>query len=156
MQEVAQAPIIRKRIKRFAACIFFTYIAILLYLTLFTYNYYVYGKSVNLVVFDSIKLMLDSGNPWLMIKNILGNVALFVPFGLLVPLIFKSVRPFIISFIIAFGSSLLIEAMQFEFAKRIFDIDDILLNTIGAVLGWILFKILYGLYRLVFYVIYHR
>ena len=119
-------------------------------MTLFTYNYYVYGKSFNLVFFDSIKLMIDSGDPWLIIKNVLGNVVLFFPLGFLLPVVYKPMRNFRICFVISFGTSLLIEICQYEFAERIFDVDDILLNTVGSIIGWLIFKILHWAYSLVF------
>lgn len=138
--------IMRKRVKRFCVGLFFAYFFSLLYLTLFTYNYYVYGKSVNLVFFDSIKLMLDSGDPWLFAKNVLGNVVLFFPLGFLLPIFYKPMRFFPSCLLISFGTSLLIEICQYEFAERIFDVDDIFLNTVGSILGWIVFKIFHGLY----------
>ena len=139
----------RKRVKRFCIGLFFTYFFTLIYVTLFTYNYYVYGKSFNLVFFDSIKLMLDSGDPWLIAKNVLGNVVLFFPFGFLLPIVYKPMRFFRTCLPISFGTSLLIEICQYKFAERIFDVDDIFLNTIGAILGWIIFKILHRIYELV-------
>ncbi|GGE45284.1 hypothetical protein GCM10011391_25140 [Pullulanibacillus camelliae] len=142
--------LVRRRVKRFCAGIFFTYLLILVYLTLFTYNYYVYGKSFNLVFFDSIKLMLDSGNIWLIMKNILGNVVLFFPFGFLAPTLFYFLRSFSNCFFISLFTSALIEICQYEFAERIFDVDDIVLNTAGAILGWIVFKLVYKLYALFF------
>ncbi|HET6872852.1 MAG TPA: hypothetical protein VFH42_07670, partial [Sporolactobacillaceae bacterium] len=62
--------IVKLRIKRFCKTLFWTYFFTLVYLTLFTFNYYRYGKSFNLVIFDSIKLMLASRNPVLIIKNV--------------------------------------------------------------------------------------
>ncbi len=135
------------RVKRFGTTLFLTYLLIVLYLTLFTFNYYVYGKSVNLVIFNSIKLMMASHNPLLIIKNILGNVCLFVPFGFLAPLLLRPLRRFWLSSLTGFGLSLLIEACQYEFAQRIFDVDDLLLNTLGSILGWLLFKSVWEFYK---------
>ncbi|TCP24525.1 VanZ like protein [Scopulibacillus darangshiensis] len=142
--------VVRKRVKRFCTGMFVTYLTILIYVTLFTYNYYVYGRSFNLVFFDSIKLMLNSGNPWLFIKNVLGNVILFMPFGFLLPLVYRKLRTFTTCLVLSFIMSLSIEISQYVFAKRIFDIDDIFLNTFGAILGWIVFKLLYILMNLIF------
>lgn len=135
--------IVRRRVKRFCAGMFVTYLTMLIYVTLFTYNYYVYGKSFNLVFFDSIKLMFQSGNPWLIAKNVLGNVCLFMPFGFFLPLVYRKLRTFKTCLLLSFFMSFSIEASQYLFANRIFDIDDILLNTVGGILGWILFKNLY-------------
>ncbi len=144
-------PLLRKRLKRFCAGLFWTYFFTLLYVTLFTYNYYVYGKSVNLVFFDSIKLMFESGDPWLFAKNVLGNVVLFFPLGFLLPTIYKPLRAFRTCLPLAFSTSLIIEICQYEFAERIFDVDDIFLNTLGAVFGWLTFKIVHHAYTFVLY-----
>ncbi|MFC7393926.1 VanZ family protein [Scopulibacillus cellulosilyticus] len=142
--------IVRKRVKRFCLPIFITYLTILFYVTLFTFNYYTYGKSFNLELFDSIKLMFNSGNPWLFAKNVLGNVGLFLPFGFFLPLIYRKLRTFKTNLFLSFFMSLIIETCQFLFAKRIFDVDDIFLNTIGAVFGWVLFKCLYSIVTYIF------
>lgn len=132
--------LVKYRVKRFCTTLFLTYILTVLYLTLFTFNHYVYGKSVNLVMFDSIKLMLRSHDPILILKNILGNLLLFLPYGFFLPLFFKSYRRFLPIIGTCFLSSLLIETCQYEFAQRIFDVDDVFLNTMGGVMGWLLFK----------------
>jgi glycopeptide antibiotics resistance protein len=139
---------LRIRIKRFALLCLVLYFIFLGYITLFTYNYYVYGPSVNLVIFDSIKLMLDSGDYWLFFKNVIGNVLLFLPLGFLLPLINKKMKKFFVMFVTGFYLSIFIELLQFAFAKRIFDIDDILLNTIGTIVGFITFHILAFIYHL--------
>ncbi|HEX7065439.1 MAG TPA: VanZ family protein [Bacillales bacterium] len=129
---------IRMRWKRFGFYCLLVYAMVLVYLTLFTHNYYTYGRSVNLQLFNSIELMMDSGNGWLVLKNVIGNVLLFLPFGFLLPFLFRKCRNFFIMFGVAAGSSFLIEITQYKYAKRIFDIDDIFLNVIGALLGWFL------------------
>jgi len=142
--------VIKRRIKRFCADIFFTYLFILVYVTLLTYNYYVYGKSFNLVFLDSIKLMLNSGNVWLILKNILGNIILFLPFGFLAPALFSFMRSFSHCFFVSLLISGIIEICQYEFAERIFDVDDIVLNSVGEILGWLIFKLFHKLYILFF------
>jgi glycopeptide antibiotics resistance protein len=135
--------IIKLRMKRFFKNLFWTYFFTLVYLTLFTFNYYRYGKSFNLVIFDSIKLMLASQDPILIFKNIIGNLLLFFPFGLFLPLINKRLRQGWRLVGLAFLTSLLIELCQYHYAERIFDVDDLLLNTVGAGLGWGGFKLVH-------------
>ncbi|OZM57032.1 hypothetical protein CIB95_09690 [Lottiidibacillus patelloidae] len=139
---------LRTRIKRFAFLCFVLYFFFLGYITLFTYNYYVYGPSFNVVIFDSIKLMLRSGNYWLFFKNVIGNVLLFMPLGFLLPLIHRKMRNFFYMFATGWLLSTFIELIQYTVAKRIFDIDDILLNTIGTVVGFILFHLFAFIYKL--------
>ncbi|MCM3720140.1 VanZ family protein [Fictibacillus phosphorivorans] len=127
---------------------FLVYLAILIKATLFSFNEYVYGKSANLVLFDSIRLMWRSGDYYLIFKNIFGNIILFLPLGLLLPLIFRVFNSWRLMFVIGFGTSFIIEVLQYEYAKRIFDIDDILLNGLGAMTGLFIFKFFALLFRL--------
>ena len=69
----------------------------------------------------------------LFIKNIIGNIVLFIPFGMFYKSYFN-IR--IISLIIITTLySFIIEMIQL-FIGRVFDIDDILLNLIGAIVGY--------------------
>lgn len=130
------------------ALIFILYMAVLIKATLFSFNEYVYGKSANLVLFDSIRLMWRSGDYWLIFKNIIGNIILFLPLGLLLPLIFRVFNSWRIMFVVGFGTSCVIEVLQYEYAKRIFDIDDILLNGLGAMTGLFIYKFFALIFRL--------
>lgn len=79
---------------------------------------------------------LTSTPRWGSITNVIFNVALFVPFGLLVAMLL-AYRPFPRrrTVWIAAGVSLLIEVTQFVFYLGFSDIDDIILNVIGAWCG---------------------
>ncbi|WP_257350856.1 VanZ family protein [Pseudalkalibacillus decolorationis] len=138
----------RRKWKWIGTVLFLGYITVLIYSTLLTFNYYVYGKSFNLVLFESIELMWNSGNYWLMFKNIIGNILLFMPLGFLLPLIFRRLSRFKYMFWITFGTSTVIEYSQFMYANRIFDIDDIFLNGVGGLIGLLFFKICAFMYRL--------
>jgi glycopeptide antibiotics resistance protein len=138
-----------RKIKTFGLIIFWIYFCGLIYSTLFTYNYYVYGQSFNLIPFESIKLMWRSGDYWLIFKNVIGNILLFFPLGFLMPLVIKRMRSFLKTAGAGFLISCTIEMIQYGFAERIFDIDDILLNGFGAVIGYIVFKIGNSIYRLI-------
>ncbi|TKD68320.1 VanZ family protein [Pseudalkalibacillus hwajinpoensis] len=137
----------QKWVKKGGAFVLCIYLLALFYATLFIYNYYPYGKSVNLVLFDSIKLMWESGSYWLILKNIIGNILLFMPLGFLIPLVSKKGNSGLIIAIIGFATSTLIELLQYFVAQRIFDIDDILLNALGAVVGYVAFRVVLNLYR---------
>ncbi|RYL88950.1 VanZ family protein [Sporolactobacillus sp. THM7-4] len=115
--------------------LFWGYVFFTLFITLFTHNYYTYGQSSNLMLLSSLHLILTSGDGLLILKNIFGNVALFVPFGFLLPLIWKKRAAFYWTLLFAFLMSFSIEACQYFFAERIFDVDDILLNVTGALIG---------------------
>lgn len=78
-----------------------------------------------------------------LLKNILGNLVLLMPLGIFLPLI--SVRYYSLKkvLLIAFLCSLIIEIIQFvsKFfgSYRSVDIDDLILNTAGAFLGFLIF-----------------
>lgn len=77
-------------------------------------------------------------------ENILGNIVLFLPLGFLLPIMYKQFRNFIFLCIAAFLCSFLIESIQYFISinwgyNRIADIDDLVLNVIGSILGFILY-----------------
>ncbi|MBN8210652.1 VanZ family protein [Bacillus sp. NTK071] len=147
MQTQNEGVLTQKWVKKGGALALCIYLLALFYATLFIYNYYPYGKSVNLVLFDSIKLMWESGSYWLILKNIIGNILLFMPLGFLIPLVSNKWKSGLIIAIIGFATSTLIELLQYFVAQRIFDIDDILLNALGAVVGYVAFRLVLSLYK---------
>lgn len=85
----------------------------------------------------------------LFIRNIVGNIVLFIPFGFIISDMIKDKigksNLLITSFICLF-TSFGIEYIQM-FIGRCFDIDDILLNFIGSIIGFITFKITTMIYN---------
>ena len=73
--------------------------------------------------------------------NVLGNVLLFVPTGVFLPIVYRRLDRFWRVAAAGAGMSLGIEILQLPFAVRASDINDLLLNTLGVCLG-------YGLYAL--------
>ena len=73
-------------------------------------------------------------------KNVLGNVLLFVPFGYFVNKMLKN-KQIIIGVFITLVTSLSIELIQMNIVRS-FDIDDIILNLVGGILGCIIYKFL--------------
>lgn len=71
------------------------------------------------------------------------NCLLFVPFGFLVPIIWKYNRHFIRVTLMGFISSVLIELTQIITNRGYFEVDDIILNTLGAMIGYFIFSIFY-------------
>lgn len=74
----------------------------------------------------------------------LQNILLFVPLGLLLPLLWPDMRKLKEVFINSFGFSLLLELSQLC-NNRCTDVDDLLLNTLGALMGYGLAKLLLAL-----------
>jgi VanZ family protein len=76
----------------------------------------------------------------------LENVLLFIPFGMIVPLMSRFFKKWWNLVLMAFISSILIEITQLITGRGYFEIDDILLNTAGALLGFMVFWAIYHSY----------
>lgn len=72
--------------------------------------------------------------------NIIGNIGVFVPFGLSLPIIFRFTY---LKFVTIFGIGIFsLEVLQMVSKRGSFDIDDVILNTIGATIGFVIYKTL--------------
>jgi len=74
----------------------------------------------------------------LFLYNIIGNMVILIPFGYLFPIVNKSVRKWWIFFLVALAFILMMEMMQYFSMSGTLDIDDVLLNLMGALIGYIL------------------
>lgn len=73
--------------------------------------------------------------------NLVGNILLFMPLGFLYSLSRKRKVAFLEIFLLSLGTTVLIETLQYLFlTSRRADVDDIILNLVGGLIG-------YGLYR---------
>lgn len=88
---------------------------------------------VNLFDYDSKRDLL---------VNVIGNVAMFIPSGIVLPIIYKRLDTFTKVLLAGGGISLCIEIIQLPFSVRATDIDDLILNTVGVIMG-------YGIYALI-------
>lgn len=73
--------------------------------------------------------------------DIILNVVLFVPLGLLVKLLYPKLNLWKMMFI-AISCSMFIETNQYFFEKGIAQIDDVMHNVIGAMIGWLISSVL--------------
>ena len=73
------------------------------------------------------------------------NVLLFIPYGFIWPWAFPWLRGFFRNTFAAFVTSLGVETIQLITGRGYFQVDDILTNVLGAVMGYLLFQILYGI-----------
>lgn len=76
------------------------------------------------------------------IWNIVGNTAMFIPSGIVLPIVYRKLDRF--GKVVAAGAfiSFCIEVLQLPFRSRVSDVDDLILNTLGVAIG-------YGIYALV-------
>lgn len=94
-------------------------------------NQSIFNPHINLVPFkDGIE-----------ITSIL-NIILFMPFGFLLPALWKKYRNFWTTFYYGAFFSLIIEIGQLFTRYRSSDIDDLIFNTIGTICGWLIFNIM--------------
>ena len=73
------------------------------------------------------------------VLNLGGNVAAFLPFGFFIPLLFRYHRSVWVITAWSFGVSVFIELTQLITRVGSCDIDDVLLNTLGGIIGYFLF-----------------
>lgn len=121
--------------KEFFMLLFLIYAMLLFYVV--TFQDVNYGTN-NFIPFKEI-FRYEIGSK-LFIKNILGNIILFIPFGVFVSYILKTRRPAFIV-IISLITSFVIEYTQLKIG-RTFDIDDITLNVLGGFIGYLIYLIL--------------
>ena len=76
-------------------------------------------------------------------KNAVLNVILFVPLGFLLPFIWKKFREFKYTLMFGFGMTVAIEILQI-FAFRLSDINDLITNTLGTVVGFFAAHVIVG------------
>ena len=77
--------------------------------------------------------------------NLIGNVAMFVPTGIVLPIVWPRLDRFWKVVPAGMLVSLCIEVLQLPFSSRGTDVDDLLLNTLGVTIGYVLFSLARGL-----------
>lgn len=128
--------------------LFFLYLMGLCYFLFFAENYgRILGQSnyrYNLVPFREISRFWTYRNILGIYSflNLAGNVLIFVPAGFFVPILWKKKRSFLFTVCVTFEMSLLVECLQLILRVGSFDVDDLILNTLGGILGYLLLTIL--------------
>lgn len=84
---------------------------------------------------------------WHLFYNVVGNCAWFVPLGVLIPALFKSQRKLWKVTMIGMCISASIEVLQYILCTGVSDIDDIIFNTLGTIMGYIVWKILKQIFK---------
>ncbi|HMK02776.1 MAG TPA: VanZ family protein [Ferruginibacter sp.] len=103
----------------------------------------------NLKPFTTIKLYMNTrGNPEYASHNLWGNTLGFIPMGFILPFLFVRLRTAFNTTLAVFIFSLAFEGFQLFSMLGIFDIDDLILNTLGGLIGYLLFWLLSKLIRL--------
>lgn len=130
-------------------CLFALYMGLLVYFLFFAESYgRVAGMQqeyrYNLKLFEEIKrfwIYRREVGLLAMILNIFGNVIGFVPFGYILPVMTYRFQNWLLVTLGGFSLSLCVETVQLVFRVGCFDVDDLVLNTLGAFLGYVSFWI---------------
>jgi len=133
------------KLKKIVAVIFPLYLAVLFYLALISPYYYrdISHSNLNLIPFKTIFEYLQFKHGFnSTITNLLGNIAVFIPMGFLLPLIHKKFTKLKSIVLISAITTFFIEAMQYIMRVGVSDIDDISLNIFGGVVGFFMYKTL--------------
>ncbi|MDO4267177.1 MAG: VanZ family protein [Eubacteriales bacterium] len=75
------------------------------------------------------------------LMNVFGNVIAFMPCGFFLPIVSRRSRRWYNTILLSFSLSLCVETAQLIWRVGSFDVDDLLLNTLGGALGYICYRI---------------
>ncbi|MCI9238185.1 VanZ family protein [Lachnospiraceae bacterium 50-23] len=136
-----------KRVRALGKILFVLYIIFIVYFLLFSDWYGRTGEMqeyhYNLELFKEIRRFWNYRHQvglFAMFTNLFGNVVIFIPFGFFMPMASRY-RSFFSTLFYSFGLSLCVETFQLVTKVGSFDVDDLLLNTIGGVAGYVIFVI---------------
>lgn len=73
--------------------------------------------------------------------NLAGNVIGFMPFGFFLPVVSRRGRKWYNALLLGFSLSLCIETIQLVFKVGSFDVDDLFLNTLGGISGFLFYRV---------------
>jgi glycopeptide antibiotics resistance protein len=99
-------------------------------------------STMSFVPLRTIGWQLAHGLQWSEARQIVGNVALFAPFGLFLPLALRTFRRSWITLLAGAGLSMGIEIAQSLLPGHSSDIDDVLLNAAGTAVGFLAFSLI--------------
>lgn len=126
--------------------LFVLYLILLAYFLFFSEHY---GRTIssgeyryNLTLFKEVRRFIEYRNrigSEGFIVNIFGNILAFAPFGFVLPVISPDNRKLLNITLLSLEFSLTIELLQLIFRVGIFDVDDLLMNTLGGFIGGLCF-----------------
>ncbi len=95
----------------------------------------------NLVPFHTLAIYWRNLDSEFWLRNLFGNLFLLLPLGLLGPIALPVLRRWWLVLPLALLISVSIELAQFRIPDRSADIDDVIVNVAGALLGYVLYRI---------------
>ena len=131
--------------------LFLVYTAVMLWL-LFDREAGVYGpdywqqvqQNMNLEPFHTIKLFWNVLD-WeeyrsLAVINLGGNIIMLIPLGFFLPVLWKSLQKWWKTWMTTLGIMLAVEVAQLFTLRGSFDVDDLILNLLGAAIGYLIYR----------------
>lgn len=85
---------------------------------------------------------------WIAFLNIIGNVLAFIPFGIFLPWLSNGRINVLATSSYGFALSLTIETVQLLCKVGCFDVDDLVLNVLGALCGYVIYVAVYGIVKM--------
>ena len=137
----------RATVRNISRILFLIYMFILLKLTVFRSGFSFappyFSGSVNLTLFEDLIRIYHNSIP-VFCRLFFGNIVWFIPFGLLLPLCSRTNKnhPFLWVIFSGFYLSMCIEFLQFTFGVGVAEIDDLILNTLGCAIGYLIYAII--------------
>ncbi len=102
------------------------------------------GQRINLVPLNKLleikEIVFSQGNYSYLLIEILGNIGMFAVIGFMLPLLWPRFQRAKVTILTCFSVSLFIEVVQL-LLPRATDVDDVILNTLGGVLGYLLYRL---------------
>ena len=140
----------QQRAKRFITLLFWIYVIALLRITVFrddfSLSHIMTNGKLNLELFSAYIPFLRGGFIWLFIYLFVGNIVWFIPLGAY--LVWKDQgRSVWRVAMVGLSLSLLIEVLQYIFGVGVTEVDDLVLNTTGALIGAVLMRIAQNIVR---------
>ena len=135
----------KKKAEKLSNIIVFIYYIILIF-NMVIFARYSNINSYNLIPFKSIINILKTGTMYSIIINIFGNLFVFMPLDYFLIELFN-VKKISINFILSFGVILLIELFQYIFKVGVFDIDDLIIRTLGMMFFYIIYNKIKRIYE---------
>ena len=119
-------------------CIALVYLFIVLDITLIDRS--VGQRRKMLEPFWEISQFLETKQYTYWLIQIFGNIFMLLPFGFVLPVIFEKFRRFRLTTGVCLGFSLFIELTQYVTGRGLLELDDIMHNTIGGAMGFIIYE----------------
>ena len=79
--------------------------------------------------------------------NLIGNILAFIPLSYMLPRVYKPAKKFLICMFLSFLVVLGIELFQLLTAFGVFDVDDIILNMSGALIGYLCYLLMRAIFN---------